>query len=99
MRLVFALPLILACGLAAPALAQPAAPTASSTAATGSKVDAVQTPAKPNARDQDAAAALAMAIRQHEAEEQRIARVACAAGDTAKCQLVKVDTTAKTSSP
>ncbi len=99
MRIALVASVVLVCGIALPAFAQPAPPSAPPVAATGAKVDAVQARSKPPEDQEATAAALAMAIRQHDIEEQRIARIACAAGDTAKCQLVKADTTSKTPSP
>lgn len=74
MRHVFLPVLMLGFGLALAAAAQPAgAPTS------------VDGPS----RNEQADAALAMSIHQREAAELRIARIACAAGDTAKCAVVK----------
>ena len=101
MRIALVLPLVLTCGLALPALAQtaPDKSTPTAEAAKGATTDAVDTRPRASSQDQDAAAALAMTIRQREIQEQRIARIACAAGDKAKCQMVKAVTTASTASP
>ena len=103
MRAAFALPLILAFGLAGPALAQsPPQPADSHVQnVSTSSSESAPTPAQLRAKEQEegAAAALAMSIRAREAEEQRIARYACAAGDASKCQPTNAPTTAKTPSP
>ena len=103
MRPIVALTLVLACGIAGPSLAQspPQPPADTSHVQTVSTANAAPTPAQLHAKEveESAAAALAMSIRAREAEEQRIARYACAAGDTAKCQPANAPTTAKTPSP
>ena len=107
MRTALVIPLILACGLAGPALAQPAAAPAANPVQVASNATlvanagaantgATQTQAKP--ANPDADAALAIAIRQREAQE-RMAQMACNAGDTSKCQAANAPTTAKTPSP
>ena len=75
--------LALACALATPALAQTADKTAPA-AATGNRTDAVQISAKPKTEDAEAAAALVIAVR-HAEDLERMAKLACAAGDTSKC--------------
>lgn len=105
MRIAFAIPLTLVCGLALPAQAQSAQPSADSHAQTVStaatKPDAAPPEAQKRSQEQEdqAAAALAMSIRRHEIEEQRIARIACAAGDASKCQAANAPTTASTPAP
>ena len=70
---------ILAFGLAAPAFAQPVAPLPAQAQPPGSpKADAASEKA---ASDQ----ALAMTIRAQKEQDERIARIACAAGDKDKC--------------
>ena len=84
MRRILAPVLILACGLALPAAAQPAPPPPEQPTQ-----DKGQAEAPAAAQDDQAAAALALSIRQRQAAEQRIARIACAAGDKAKCALLE----------
>lgn len=100
----FALVLILAAGaFAAPAFAQPAAPQPQAARQAAEAAAAASTPTN-NARSETAAplhnaeadAALAMSIHMRDEAEQRIARIACAAGDAAKCALVQP---AKTPTP
>ena len=89
-----------AAALAAPAFAQPGAarpqpvssPVASEPAQASDKAPSQTTPASNNP---EADAALAMSIRMREEAELRIARVACAAGDAAKCAVVEAAKTAK----
>jgi hypothetical protein len=85
---------VLAVGLAAPALAQPVSPLPQQAQPPGSeKADPKQTAT-------DADRALAMTIRAQKEQDERIARIACAAGDTTKCpQPEKAETTPKTPSP
>jgi hypothetical protein len=90
MRIAFAVPLILVCGLASAAMAQASAQSADNhaqTVSTAASQDptAARSEPKAQAENPEAAAALAMAIRQREAQERRIAQYACAAGDTSKC--------------
>jgi len=79
---------LLAFSAAGAALAQPAdKPTdkpAPAVAATGDKADAVQTSEKAKSEEAQATAALAIAVRRAE-DLERMARLACAAGDTSKC--------------
>jgi hypothetical protein len=91
MRITFALPLIIACGLAGAATAQPPAPSADnhaqtvSTAVAPQKPEAAQAPSRAQSEDAQAAAALVIAVR-HAEDLERMARLACAAGDTSKCR-------------
>ena len=104
MRLALALFLTLACAL--PAAAQPAAGPAAdrapavAQAATPAKTETGQrtAPAVVASNNPEADAALAVAIRQREAQE-RLLQMACAAGDTSKCQPANASTTARTPSP
>ena len=101
MRIALIASLILACGLATPVLAQ-SAPAAdhgkdASSAAPAPKTED-QAPARVQASNPEADAALAIAIRQREARE-RLLQMACAAGDTSKCQPANASTTASTPSP
>ena len=98
--------MIAAGALAAPAFAQPGAaqPPAvhKATSATAPQAPANDPTAAAPSRDAQADAALAMSIRLREEAELRIARYACAAGDTAKCAVVqsaKASTTASTPVP
>ena len=86
MRLAFALPLVLACGFAVPALAQPA-DSHVQTVSDSTSPDSALTPAQRHAKEEEAAAAaaLAMSMRAHAIEEARIAHYACLGGDTSKC--------------
>ena len=85
---------VLACG--GVAAAQPVAPLPQQAQPPGSvKTDK-------SAADEAAAAdqALAMTIRAQKEQDERIARIACAAGDKEKCaQLEKAATTSKTPPP
>jgi hypothetical protein len=103
MRAIVALSLSLACGIAGSSFAQspPQQPADNSHVQNVSTSSAAPTPAQVRAKEEEesAAAALAMSIRAREAEEQRIARYACAAGDASKCQPEKAPTTARTPSP
>ncbi|THD70403.1 hypothetical protein, partial [Phenylobacterium sp.] len=64
MCIALAVSVVLACGLALPASAQPSLPSNPPVAATGARVDAVQIRSRAPPQDWDAAAAaLAMAIR------------------------------------
>ena len=94
MRLSPALVLIAALAAAGTAVAQPISPLPEQAQPPGSpKAD----PAKTSA---DADKALAMTIRAQKEQDERIARIACAAGDKAKCaQLEKLATTPRTPSP
>jgi hypothetical protein len=92
MRIAFAVPLILVCGLASAAVAQTSASQTSAQSAdnhvqTVSTAASQAAPTEPKAQtdNPEAAAALAMAIRQQEAQDRRIAQYACASGDTSKC--------------
>ena len=93
MRNVAVLVLVAALGVAASATAQP-------TQQPQPKSDpspAAQPAPKTNP---DAEAALAMTIRHEKERAERIARIACDAGDKEKCaQLANADTTPKTPSP
>ena len=106
MRITFAIPMILACGLALPAAAQPAAQpadgrvqTASATAPPASAEAGPTAAQRAKEQEESAAAALAMSIRQREIEERRIAKYACLAGDTSKCQAADASADGKTPSP
>jgi len=85
---------IVALASAGTALAQPNAPLPAQAQPPGSpKADAA--PEKASA-DQ----ALAITMRAQKEQDERIARIACAAGDTSKCpQPEKAPTTPKTPSP
>ena len=92
----FALVLMIAASaVAAPALAQPGAarpqPVVQSATASAPAQAPDKTPSEAAApsRNPEADAALAMSIRLREEAEQRIARIACAAGDTAKCAVLQ----------
>jgi hypothetical protein len=95
MRLVCALTLITGLGLAAPTLAQPISPLPAQAQPPGA-TKAETAKSETAAADQ----ALAMTIRTQKEQDERIARIACAAGDKEKCaQLEKLSTTSKTPSP
>jgi hypothetical protein len=80
--------------LAAPAFAQPVAPLPAQAQPPNSPK------ADPQTTNEAADAALAMSIRMQKEQDERIARIACAAGDKDKCaQLEKLATTSKTPSP
>lgn len=100
MRFAVAVPLIVAGGLAFPALAQSAGPSAASPAKDVSSAVANTNASQhqPQVSNPEADAALAIAIRQREAQE-RMLQMACKAGDTSKCQMANASTTAKTPSP
>ena len=95
MRLVLVAASVAVLGLAGTALAQPNSPLPAQAQPPGSpKADTAKSEAA--AADQ----ALAMTIRAQKEQDERIARIACAAGDKEKCaQLEKLATTAKTPSP
>jgi hypothetical protein len=95
MRVLCALTLIAAVGAAGSALAQPNSPLPAQAQPPGSpKAE----PAKSEAESADQA--LAMTIRAQKEQDERIARIACAAGDKDKCaQLEKAATAPKTPSP
>ena len=86
MRFAF---ILAACALAAPALAQPGAQTPAQPAAAAQQARAGQPQATAPAHNPEADAALTMSIRLREEAEQRIARIACAAGDAAKCAVLQ----------
>ncbi|HEX2816853.1 MAG TPA: hypothetical protein VHN39_10675 [Phenylobacterium sp.] len=102
MRIALAFPLILALGLAGAAGAQPAASLADSHAQTVStavslqKAEPVSLQARAQPENPEAAAALLIAIR-HAKDLERMAKLACAAGDTSKCQAPKAATSAPSS--
>ena len=85
---------VAALSVAGGAFAQPNSPLPAQAQPPGStKADQQKTNA-------EADAALAMAIRMQKEQDERIARIACAAGDKDKCaQLEKLATTARTPSP
>jgi hypothetical protein len=91
MRTTFTIPLILAAGLAGAAAAQPSTPAADShaqsvsTAAPSQRTEAAPAQSKAQSENPEAAAALVIAVR-HAEDLERMARLACAAGDTSKCQ-------------
>ncbi len=92
----FALVLMIAASaVAAPAFAQPAAPQPQAARQAAAASAAASTPAAgPSeaaapSHNAEADAALAMSIRMREDAEQRIARIACAAGDKAKCAALE----------
>jgi hypothetical protein len=95
MRVLCALTLFAALGAAGSAFAQPNSPLPAQAQPPGS-------PKADQSKDESAAAdqALAMTIRAQKEQDERIARIACAAGDTSKCpQPEKAPTTPKTPSP
>lgn len=104
MRIALALPFALACVLAGAAVAQTTTPSADihaqtvSTAAVSQTIEPSQAPAKAQNDNPEAAAALALSIRHREEEDQRIARIACAAGDTSKCPAAAMTSTARSPS-
>jgi hypothetical protein len=94
MRIALALPLILALGFAGAATAEPSRPPTNGPAQT---VSTVPTPQKPEAasvqstaqsENPEAAAALLIAVR-HAEDLERMAKLACAAGDSSKCPAPK----------
>ena len=95
MRLMCALTLIAALGSAGAVFAQPNSPLPAQAQPPGSTK--AETPkSEAAAADQ----ALAMTIRAQKEQDERIARIACAAGDKDKCaQLEKAASTPKTPSP
>jgi hypothetical protein len=94
MRLLPVAVLIAALGTAGTALAQPVAPLPAQAQPPGSpKADTAT-------QNADADKALAMSMKAQKEQDERIARIACAAGDKEKCaQLEKAATTPKTPSP
>ena len=95
MRVLCALTLFAALGAAGAASAQPNSPLPAQAQPPGS-------PKIPDAASEKASAdqALAMTIRAQKEQDERIARIACAAGDTSKCpQPEKAATTPRTPSP
>ncbi len=90
MRIAFAVPLILVLGLAGAAVGQPSAPSVDRHIQNASTTEAPQkmTPnlahATAQSENPEAAAALLIAVR-HRENLERIAKLACAAGDTSKC--------------
>ena len=102
MRAIFALPLVLAGGVAGAALAQSAPQPADARVQTISTAAAPAEPARvpvavtahDKSEEDAAAAALAMSIRHRQAEEARIARYACAAGDASKCEAANAQASA-----
>jgi hypothetical protein len=104
MRTTFAIPLILAFGLAGAAAAQPSTPSADnhaqtiSTAGSPQKTEATPDQPRSQAENPEAAAALLIAIR-HREDLERMTKIACAAGDTSKCQAPKASDAARSPSP
>ncbi|MGZ3376623.1 MAG: hypothetical protein ACXU8S_08490 [Phenylobacterium sp.] len=86
MRLFIAAPLILACGFAAPALAQQPTNPAPNPAPTQDKPAATSRAAS---QAEAAAQALAISMRHQEEQDRRIAEIACRAGDQAKCAALQ----------
>jgi hypothetical protein len=94
MRVLCTLTLLAALGSAGAAIAQPNSPLPAQAQPPGStKADAASEKAS-------AEQALAMTMRAQKEQDERIARIACAAGDASKCpQPEKAATTPKTPSP
>ena len=92
MRIITTVALIVGLGVVDAAMAQPAAPQ--------EKAPAPPAAAQPKSSNEQADAALAMSIRMQREQDERIARIACAAGDKDKCaQLANASTTPRTPSP
>lgn len=81
MRLFFAVPLIVACAVTAPAFAQSSSPPA--------QADRPASVQRVASQEDAAAAALALTMRHQAEQDRRIAEIACRAGDQKKCEVLK----------